>query len=638
MGKSSKGKSKGGKPKELTDDELLDQAIAENLRTEEERQQQQQQLRATAEQQQQNKSARTSATSSPRKENDGRADPSPARVRKEPAGTERPIPLSPTGAKATAPEQPPEAAAASSQPAASGADAPRPYWPTAKPHGDSHNSLHARLPNGVRPHDWLEAPTVQPPASLPRGNRTVAFFLHYPRETPYNSYGTPTGDGTDATVCMMARALNKALPSGDKVAFLGQFDYGDDLDGPRPLKVGSDDYSFHKHCWKKWSRPQQKQWWASKVRKLASVMVDEIVERDREGMDAVVAGDCPREFWPELLAAAAAIARKETGRPYDIAYPPDLPPLQPLEEGEAAPEVGAYELQHPSGAAPGRFMSLCHRKRLDAAFSWAQRVKLNGAEITYFQSLSSKYGDKSEAEIKELRRDASARYGGYHGPWPSESELTTEQWAAQHPEQWAALNAALSKAGKMALLGGAEAWAAIPAAKRTAALSNAATVAMLGGAEASAAIPAAERPAAMSNAASLSKRGGAELVAKAAAGDKAAEAESRRKASAGLVRDGSHNKGKRGGVRARVSEEGEVRKTKRMKALTPEATEEAACAHFSKLGLSTENPLARCSGCSCWNLLFPVFADDLSRAPGPGRKHNKTGNESCGRYEALVAA
>ena len=48
MGKSSKSKSKGGKPKELNDDELLDQAIAENLRIEEERQQQQQQLRATA--------------------------------------------------------------------------------------------------------------------------------------------------------------------------------------------------------------------------------------------------------------------------------------------------------------------------------------------------------------------------------------------------------------------------------------------------------------------------------------------------------------------------------------------------------------------------------------------------------------
>ena len=75
-------------------------------------------------------------------------------------------------------------------------------------------------------------------------------------------------------------------------------------------------------------------------------------------------------------------------------------------------------------------MSLCHRKRLDAATSWAHRVKLNGAEITYFQSLSSKYGDKSEAEIKELRYDAKAREGGYHGPWPSESELTLEQGGA----------------------------------------------------------------------------------------------------------------------------------------------------------------------------------------------------------------
>ena len=383
--------------------------------------------------QQQNKSARTSASSSPRKKNAGRADPSPVRVRKQPADTERPIPLSPNGAKATAPQQPREAAASSSQPAASGASAPRSYWPRATPHGASYNALHASLPNGVRPHDWLEAPTMQPPASLPRGNRTVACVLHYPRETPHDSYGTPTGGGTDETVCMMTRGVNKGMPSGIKVPFLGQWDYFDDLDGPRPLKVGSVDTSFLKHFWKPLAKVEgaQFQWWASKVRKLASVMVDEIVERGREGMDAVVAGDCPLEFWPELLEDAAAIARHETGRPYDIAFPPDLPQLQPLNEGEDAPEVGEFDLQHPSGAAPSRFMSLCHRKRLDAALSWVHRVKLNGAKITYFQSLSSKYGDKSEAEIKELRYDAKARDGGYYGPWPSEEELTTEQWTAR---------------------------------------------------------------------------------------------------------------------------------------------------------------------------------------------------------------
>ena len=89
---------------------------------------------------QQNKSARTSTSSSARKENGGHADPSPTRVRKLAAGTERPAPLSPNGAKAaTAPQQSPEAAAAAAPKpaAASGASAPRPYWPRATPHGDS---------------------------------------------------------------------------------------------------------------------------------------------------------------------------------------------------------------------------------------------------------------------------------------------------------------------------------------------------------------------------------------------------------------------------------------------------------------------------------------------------------------------
>ena len=67
------------------------------------------------------------------------------------------------------------------------------------------------------------------------------------------------------------------------------------------------------------SESLKSEWRASKVRKLASVMVDEILERGREGMDCFVAGVCPLEFWPELLAAAAEIARKETGRPYEIA-------------------------------------------------------------------------------------------------------------------------------------------------------------------------------------------------------------------------------------------------------------------------------------------------------------------------------
>jgi hypothetical protein len=52
------------------------------------------------------KSARISASSSASKENSGRTDPSPALVHKQPARSERPIPLSPNGAKAPHSEQP----------------------------------------------------------------------------------------------------------------------------------------------------------------------------------------------------------------------------------------------------------------------------------------------------------------------------------------------------------------------------------------------------------------------------------------------------------------------------------------------------------------------------------------------------
>ena len=80
----------------------------------------------------------------------------------------------------------------------------------------------------------------------------------------------------------------------------------------------------------------------------------------------------------------------------------------------------------------------------------------------------------------------------------------------------------------------------------------------------------------------------------------------------------------------RVFEDGTKRKTKRICALPANTTEEEAREHFSTLGLSVENPLARCSNCQCWNLCYPVFADDLSRATGV-RKHQKDkGTAACG--------
>ena len=154
---------------------------------------------------------------------------------------------------------------------------------------------------------------------------------------------------------------------------------------------------------------------------------------------------------------------------------------------------------------------------------------------------------------------------------------------------------------------------------------------------------AAARQAAISSYMSVVKRGGPELVMKAAAGDGEAAAESKAKASAGLEPEKQaargKREGKRGGARVRVSEDGKERKTKHIKALPADTTEEDARAHFSTLGLSTENPLARCETCQWWNLCHPVFADDLSRASGV-RNHQKgipgtRTTKRCGTFKAV---
>ena len=53
------------------------------------------------------------------------------------------------------------------------------------------------------------------------------------------------------------------------------------------------------------------------------------------------------------------------------------------------------------------------------------------------------------------------------------------------------------------------------------------------------------------------------------------------------------------------------------------------------LGLSAENPLARCSNCQCWNLCYPVFADDLSRASGVRKHQVNSGTKHCGSFVAI---
>ncbi len=70
------------------------------------------------------------------------------------------------------------------------------------------------------------------------------------------------------------------------------------------------------------------------MRKLASVMVDEIVLRNSSGMDCIVA--LPLKIWPLLLTTAAKIAVEEASAELGriVEYDIDFAPLVYAVEGE----------------------------------------------------------------------------------------------------------------------------------------------------------------------------------------------------------------------------------------------------------------------------------------------------------------
>ena len=72
------------------------------------------------------------------------------------------------------------------------------------------------------------------------------------------------------------------------------------------------------------------------MRKLASVMVDEIVLRNSSGMDCIVAGKNPLKIWPLLLTTAAKIAVEEASAELGriVEYDTDFAPLVYVVEGE----------------------------------------------------------------------------------------------------------------------------------------------------------------------------------------------------------------------------------------------------------------------------------------------------------------
>ena len=118
-------------------------------------------------------------------------------------------------------------------------------------------------------------------------------------------------------------------------------------------------------------------------------------------------GKLPCKYFPKYLRLAQELAIKEAsgilGRrmKYDILFPSEKTGELPSVGGKI--KCGDTELQHVCMA--NKFMSLDHRARLDGAIAFVCNDLLAGKPVTYFQSLSSKYGNYSESELRELRKD-----------------------------------------------------------------------------------------------------------------------------------------------------------------------------------------------------------------------------------------
>ena len=148
-------------------------------------------------------------------------------------------------------------------------------------------------------------------------------------------------------------------------------------------------------------------WLKSKIYMIQMIIVDEIVVRKRIGMRAFAFGKLACEYFPIYLEMARKLAVEETSAilgktvKYDILFPSEKTGELPSVGGKI--KCGNTELQHVCMA--DSFMSLDHRARLDGAIAFVCKDLLAGKCVTYFQSLSSMYGNYSESELQELNKD-----------------------------------------------------------------------------------------------------------------------------------------------------------------------------------------------------------------------------------------
>ena len=72
------------------------------------------------------------------------------------------------------------------------------------------------------------------------------------------------------------------------------------------------------------------------------------------------------------------------------------------------------------------FMSLDHCARLNGAIAFVCKDLLGGKSVTYFLSLSSRYGNYSESELREMRKDK----------WANQSVKYKLKWSEDGKKRW----------------------------------------------------------------------------------------------------------------------------------------------------------------------------------------------------------
>ena len=172
---------------------------------------------------------------------------------------------------------------------------------------------------------------------------------------------------------------------------------------------------------------------------IGMIIVNEIAERNQIGMRVFAFGKLAYEYFPKYLRLAQELAIKEAsmilGRrvKYDILFPSEKTGELPPVGGKI--KCGNTELQHVCMA--DKFMSLDHCARLDGAIEFVCKDLLAGNLVTSFQSLSSRYGNYLESELRELRKDQWAnRSDKYKLKWSEDGKRRWDDRSDEYKQEW----------------------------------------------------------------------------------------------------------------------------------------------------------------------------------------------------------